>query len=207
MPDRERRSKKVFAGVERNLKLGLLVSAVALVFSGCVTSSRCQYIQAPAGAVFFDSHPVDFSQVASLSNAAGPVTEHEKIDYLLDRIADSRYQFQRNGEMHDGKTARLWFLYKMSHWVSGIKTAQDFIGRVATASQKTGQPYLVQFPNGNIYSLDSVLRNELDAFEKHLTQLRAMIPAPLIPKSAPVFSSTAVAATAVASAAAPGANS
>lgn len=154
-------------------KVGFL--AVAAIFSiatcGCAClrdSKYSQYSDAPSGVTFFSPNP-SFSEYASLSNLS--VSEYDKIDYLLDRVAASDQRFIRNGEFHDGKIARRWLLYKMTHWVSGVGTAQDFVSRVASYSQKTGKPYLVKLPDGRLYSLSSVLKNELSLFEANLGKL------------------------------------
>lgn len=102
------------------------------------------------------------------------MSELNKVQYLLDRLAQSNVRFIRNGERYDGKVARQWFLYKMTHWVRRVKTAQEFITRVTGFSQKTGKPYLVEFPDGQIYSLKSILYNELTALQGHLSKLKLL---------------------------------
>lgn len=183
-------------------KVGCLAVAaiVAITTSGCASlrhSKYSQYSEAPAGEVFFSTTP-NFSQYASLLNH--PVNENDKIDYLLDRVAASGYQFVRNGEPHNGKLARRWLLYKMFHWVKGVDTAEEFVTRVASHSQKTGKPYLVEFPDGRVYSLSSVLKNELSLFETSLSKLEELRKtSPPQPQPAQVtFSPTAVATSAVA---------
>ena len=144
----------------------LLGSAIFLILmSGCSAyrpSQQFQYSEAPSGRLFLNGS--QHSEIPAFFQEANS-QESEKIRFLLNRIANSEGQFLRNGEWHDGKEARQWFLYKMQHWVSGVKTAKDFIERVASFSQKTGEPYLVQFHDGPVYSLSSVLKNELTAFE------------------------------------------
>jgi hypothetical protein len=138
-----------------------------------------------------------------LERWSGPVSENDKIRFLLDRIADSEYRFIRNGEVHDGKVARRWLLYKMTHWISNVNSAADFVAHVADRSQRTGTPYLVEFPDGQVYSLKSILSNELSSFESDLQEIKKIREtATLNPSNRPnpiSFSPTAVAATAVAS--------
>lgn len=114
----------------------------------------------------------DFEGPAFLSRWSGRLTERNKIHYLLDRIAASKNQYFRNGSSHSGKMARGWFLYKSAHWVSGVQGARDFIERCASFSMKTGKPYQVRLSDGKIYSLNSVLKNELQAFEAHCIKIR-----------------------------------
>ena len=147
--------------------------AVFLIFNtGCshLGSYRfSRYSEAPAGQLLLSSAP-RVEDSAYFSGGLGSVTERDKIRYLLDRVAQSNQRFIRNGEAHDSKEARQWLLYKMSHWVNGVETAQDFVARVASFSQASGKPYLVEFPNGQIYTLSSVLKNELSVLEIRITQ-------------------------------------
>lgn len=154
--------------------------SIAVLFlvssTGCASlknAKSSQFSDAPAGQVYFSSTPKSLNSL-SFSRWLGPVTERDKIRYLLERVAASHFRFIRNGETHDSQEARQWLLYKMSHWVTGVATAEDFVDRVASYSQKTGKPYLVEFPDGKVYSLGSVLKNELLFFEQHRTQLLAL---------------------------------
>lgn len=148
----------------------LRVSVVVFAFListfnlSCVHGSKRQYSEAPSGQAFLSPSP-DFQSLASLSKWSEPLNEQDKIGYLLERMAHSDDRFIRNGEIYDGKKARQWLLYKMFHWTQGVETADDFVNLVATYSQKTGSPYLVEFQDGKIYTLKSLLRNELTAFE------------------------------------------
>ena len=140
---------------------------------GCASTRSLRYPDAPQGQVFLAPAP-RFDGAAFMEKWAGSEGESAKIRYLLDRIAGSRDTFIRNGNTHDGRTARRWLLYKLTHWVSGVQTAQDFVTRVASFSQKTGEPYLVRTQDGKIYSLESVLRNELSALETAVVQFRTL---------------------------------
>lgn len=152
----------------------LLVSSAAFFLIpqlGCASQRHSFYLEAPQGQAYFNPSP-NLEDPTLLSKWLGPVSERDKIDYLLGRVAASNNRFIRNGDIHDGKQARLWLLYKMSHWVEGVKTADDFVTRVASYSQKTGDLYLVKFPDGKIYSLRSVLRNELSLFEDRVVRVQ-----------------------------------
>ena len=163
----------------------LLISTFA---TACNHTRSCQHSDAPAGQIFLSPNPNFESSTFAKWN--GQSSEKARIRYLLERMAASDEHFVRNGETHDGKQARIWLLYKMGHWVNGVDTAEDFVSRVATFSQKTGNLYLVQQADGQIYSLQSLLRNELSAFDDH--QVKAK------PVSVSSLSSTTVASTAVA---------
>ena len=160
-------------------KLGFLSGVLILGFfsllgAGCASSQNSLHSSAldtPTPQMFL-SPAQDFESPAFLSRWSGRLSERDKIHYLLSRIAASRDQYFRNGAAHSGKAARRWFLYKSAHWVSGIQGAGDFIERCASFSMKTGRPYQVRLSDGKIYSLNSVLKNELRAFEKHNLRIR-----------------------------------
>lgn len=143
-----------------SLPLGLLS------LFGCAHVSASSYQEAPPGQLL--SPPPNFDTANFSVQWPRPLSERDKINYLLDRIAHSENQFIRNSEIYDGKAARGWFLYKRAHWVQGeVGTAEDFIKRVTTFSQKTGKLYLVKSSEGEIFTVRSVLKNELSALEAH----------------------------------------
>jgi len=156
-------------------KFLLVVSfAIFLIPTGCASTRSLGYLDAPQGQAFLSPLP-HFEDSRFFQKWSGSTNENDKIRYLLNRIAASPNKFMRNGDKFDGRVARQWLLYKRTHWVSGgVKTAEDFISRVAAYSQKTGKPYLVEMPDGKIYSLASVLRNELSALENALLKIRAL---------------------------------
>ena len=152
-------------------------SAVFLTLAGgCTSLPRSQQSVHNASALpeqFLLTPEPDFSSVEFSSRWAGDITERDKIRYLLERVASSDIQFIRNGRAYDGPKARQWLLYKMDHWVRRVETAEDFVTRVASSSQKTGKPYLVKLPEGKVYSLKSVLQRELAAFESYRAAFNA----------------------------------
>ena len=144
--------------------------------SGCASLPRSQqsvHNADPLPEQFLLTPVPDFNSVEFSSRWAGDITERDKIRYLLERVASSDIRLIRNGRAYDGPKARQWLLYKMNHWVRGVETAEDFVTRVASSSQKTGKPYLVELREGKVYSLKSVLRNELEAFENYRTTFSA----------------------------------
>lgn len=155
------RGEKIFSNF-------LPVVLITALTAGCAT--RCPYSEAPSGKVFLSPNP-NFEET-SFSKWIGHGEQNDRIRYLLERLGDSNDRFIRNGRAHNGKKARIWLLYKMGHWVEDVSTAEDFVSRVATYSQKTGKPYLVEDLNGQVYSLGSVLKNELTAFDNHQNKFR-----------------------------------
>ena len=146
-----------------------------MVTAGCASLPRPrspQYSEAPPGSFFLTPFP-DFNSAEFSEKWSGAVSERDKIRYLLDRVATSKERFLRNGEAYEGPKARQWLLFKLTHWARKVETAEDFVTRVASFSQKTGEPYGVEFPEGKVYSLKSILNNELSAFEKNRTAFNA----------------------------------
>ncbi len=69
---------------------------------------------------------------------AGPLTEEQKIQALLEAVETSGVQFIRNGTAYGGKEARSHLELKLSRAGGRIKTAEHFIEYLATKSSMTG---------------------------------------------------------------------
>ena len=88
-----------------------------------------------------------------------PVTENQKIETLIKHVGDLKdATFVRNGSAYASWTAVLFLRGKWNANVSDIKTARDFIDKVATMSGTSGEPYLIRFRDGKeIHSRDYLL--------------------------------------------------
>jgi len=82
-------------------------------------------------ALFF---PVPFATAA----------EDKEIVFLLSSIADSDCIFIRNGDEHQAKAASEHLEMKYNHVKGRIKSAEDFIDKIASKSSFSGRPYEVQ---------------------------------------------------------------
>jgi len=67
----------------------------------------------------------------------------KRVEYLLDYIADSGCTFVRNSERHDAEDAAKHLRAKYEQDMRHIKTAEQFIDRLASTSALSGQPYVV----------------------------------------------------------------
>ncbi len=174
-------------------------STLLLTFNSGCTHTRSyysRYVEAPEGKVFFSPAP-NFENPNLFANGEGSYSERDKIRYLLNRMAGSKDHFIRNGEVYNGREARQWLLYKFSRWSGEVESARDFVTRLSFSKQ-SGKPYLIESSGREVYSLRSILRNELSAFENHLPKSTPPIPGAL-PKLGQVsLSPTTVATTAVA---------
>ena len=75
-------------------------------------------------------------------------TENEKIDAMISHVEGLKQaKFVRNGVEYDSQIAGRFLRYIWNANKEKVKTADDFIRVVATASA-SGTPYLVRFPDG-----------------------------------------------------------
>lgn len=109
--------------------------------------------------------------------------ERARIDYLLERISKSPYNFLRNGGRYTGKQAGSHFRWKYFTNRGRVKTAEEFIERVATRSKRSGRSYQVQLPDKRRYPLQALLLRELHFFDQTLEKKRKLLSE--TPKKAP----------------------
>ncbi len=76
----------------------------------------------------------------------GPVSgaENEEIEYLLSYIAASDCIFIRNGKEHQSQKASEHLAMKYNHVKKRIKTADDFIDKIASQSSITRRKYEIR---------------------------------------------------------------
>jgi hypothetical protein len=72
------------------------------------------------------------------------------IEYLLDHVSNSHLAFTRNGSEHSGRDAAAHMRKKYAHFISHIKTPEDFIDLCASKSLVSGKPYLVSTAQGRV---------------------------------------------------------
>ncbi len=98
------------------------------------------------------------------------MSEEEKIQTLLNRIEESKYIFIRNDKEYSAQKAREHLEMKYNRMKKRIKTANDFIDRLATKSSLSGKPYLMKNPaNGKKTLLRVWLKAQLRNMEKSTT--------------------------------------
>ena len=105
-------------------------------------------------------------QKAVQSQPGSQALEQARIDYLLERVSKSPYNFIRNGQRYSGKRAWAHLKWKYFLNVGRVKTAEEFIERVATYSKMSGEPYVVQLPDRSRRPLHLLLVNELRLFDE-----------------------------------------
>lgn len=92
--------------------------------------------------------------------------EAARIEYLLERIRLSPYNFIRNGSRHNGTRAWLHLKWKHFRIRKQVKTAEDFIQKVASGSKASGNPYMIEFEDRKQVPLKTIFLNELRSFDQ-----------------------------------------
>ena len=115
----------------------------------------------------FDS----FAQLASQSvqpqndTAKPTLTEQEKIDHLINYVRTLQGStFIRNGKEYNPGKAADHLQSKYNKHKDKIKTAHDFIDKLASSS-KTDEPYQIRLANGETTTCGALLNKELKRIE------------------------------------------
>ena len=96
-----------------------------------------------------------------------PLSEKQKIEALIKHIEGLQdTKFVRNGVEYDAESAGKFMRAKWAANESAIKTAQDFVEKIATASSTTGMPYLIRTKDGKDLKSGDYLLAELKKLEK-----------------------------------------
>jgi len=102
-----------------------------------------------------------------LRAAEKPATEKEKIEALINNIENLKgATFVRNGSDYDAKTAARFLRGKWHAHEKDVKTATDFIDKVATVSGTSGKPYMIRFKDSRDVKCADYLKDELKKLEK-----------------------------------------
>ena len=95
-----------------------------------------------------------------------PATEKQKIEALIKQVGDLKdAKFVRNGTVYEPATAVRFLRGKWDANASDVKTARDFIDKVATMSGTSGKPYLIRFKDGKEIPSREFLLAELKKIE------------------------------------------
>lgn len=95
-----------------------------------------------------------------------PSSEKQKIEALIRRVAESLdVKFVRNGSSYEAYSAATFLRLKWEFNASEVKTARDFIDKIATMSGTSGKPYLIRFKDGSETKSREFLLTELQKIE------------------------------------------
>ena len=104
---------------------------------------------------------------AALRAADLPPAEEKQIEALIaaiERMTDAA--FIRNSRPYGSAAAAEFLRRKWRHREADIRSADDFIEKVASFSSTTGQPYLIRFSYGRETPCAIFLRTELSSLRQ-----------------------------------------
>jgi len=104
---------------------------------------------------------------AALSAADLPPAEEKQIEALIatiERMTDAT--FIRNGQPYGAAAAAEFLRRKWRHREAEVRSANDFIEKVASFSSTSGQPYRIRFSDGRETACSTFLRTELSTLMK-----------------------------------------
>lgn len=105
--------------------------------------------------------------MAAGARAAPSAAEMARIERLITMIGSRRdMKLVRNGTEHDTETAVTFLRGKLKAQGGDIKTAEEFIDRIASKSSMTGQLYWVKLSDGREIPAGDFLRIELVRLDK-----------------------------------------
>lgn len=106
------------------------------------------------------------AEAQTLKTDQKPLTEEQKIDYLITSVEQLEgAKFYRNGSWHDAKTAADHLRMKRSKAGNRVKTAKDFIDKVASASSMSGEEYKIKYADGKIVTTKEYFTLKLKEIE------------------------------------------
>ena len=95
-----------------------------------------------------------------------PAGEKQKIEALIKHVGDLKdAKFVRNGSTYEPATAVRFLRGKWNANKAGVKSARDFIEKIATKSETSGKPYLLRFSDGKEIHSREFLLTELEKIE------------------------------------------
>jgi hypothetical protein len=93
-------------------------------------------------------------------------SEKQKIEALIKYVGEMNdVKFVRNGNTYNAKTAETFLRLKWAANDSEVKTARDFINKIASVSGTSGEPYVIRFKSGGEVKSRDLLLAELNKIE------------------------------------------
>jgi len=98
--------------------------------------------------------------------AESPAVEMQKIEALIKQVSDLKEaNFIRNDSTYEVSSALRLLHGKWDANAAEIKTARDFIDKIASVSGTSGKPYLIRFKDGREITSREYLLTELQKLE------------------------------------------
>lgn len=103
--------------------------------------------------------PLLLFEIQFANTTSASASETHKIEALIQDVRDLKEAtFIRNGSAYNSKSAAIFLQRKWQANQTEVKTARDFIDKVATFSGTSGKPYLIRFKDGKeIHSREFLL--------------------------------------------------
>ena len=99
--------------------------------------------------------------VAALLAGSVLADTQAEIDHLLNFVANTSCEYDRNGTVYEGAEARDHINRKYEHYKKKVKTAEDFIRYSATKSMISGRKYKIHCPGSETVNASDWLLEEL----------------------------------------------
>ena len=117
--------------------------------------------------VFFACMAMFAGILPNLASAqSAPAAEKQKIEALIKQVGDLKdAKFIRNGSTYEVATAVRFLRGKWEANGSSVKTARDFVDKVASGSGTSGKPYIIRFKDGREIKSRDFLLDELKKLE------------------------------------------
>ena len=106
--------------------------------------------------------------IAMIWFACSAQAEPNEIEYLLNAVADSNCEYFRNGKKHSAEKAAKHLRMKYGRAKKYVKSAEDFISKLASRSSISKKPYRYACPDGTAGFTATW-------FRKKLTDYRAQV--------------------------------
>lgn len=104
-----------------------------------------------------------------VSGQNAPAAERQKIESLIKQVGDLKdAKFIRNGSTYEVSSAVRFLRGKWDANGAEVKSARDFIDKVASASSTSGKSYLIRFKDGREIESREFLLAELQKLEARL---------------------------------------
>jgi hypothetical protein len=101
-----------------------------------------------------------------VAGQTAPAAERQKIESLIKQVGEIKdAKFIRNGSTYELATAVRFLRGKWETNDSAVKTAQDFVDKVASFSGTSGKPYLIRYKDGSEVTSRAFLLAELKKLE------------------------------------------
>ena len=113
------------------------------------------------------TRPLIFASLFFIGTAIADT--QEEINHLLEFVASTTCQYERNGNVYDGARAVKHINRKYEYFKDEINSAEDFIKYSATKSTMSGKQYKIHCSNVPVQNSSDWLLDELKRYRESKT--------------------------------------